>query len=65
MRSRYLLDSCVVQVDPRLNIELEYLAYPENLTEKFSLEVDSSEDGLVIAGMTIQYITTQQNTTKF
>jgi len=49
-RDRFLLDSCLIRVDPQLSISIEHLRYPENLVAQLGLEVDFSEDGMVIAG---------------
>jgi hypothetical protein len=50
LRDRFMLDSCLIRVDPQLSITIEHLRHPENLVAQLSLEVDFSEDGLVIAG---------------
>lgn len=45
------MDSCLIRVDPQLSLSVEHLRYPENLVSQLALDVDFSEDGLVIAGM--------------
>ena len=50
LRDRFQLDSCLIRVEPQLSLSLEHLRYPENLVAQLGLDVDFSEDGLVIAG---------------
>jgi len=50
LRDRFRLDSCLIRVDPQLSLSIEHLRYPENLIGQLGLDVDFSEDGLVIAG---------------
>jgi len=50
LRDRFQLDSCLIRVDPQLSLSIEHLRYPENLVAQLGLDVDFSEDGLVIAG---------------
>lgn len=49
-RDTYLLDSCLIRVNPQLNLDVEHFRYPENLLTQLRMEADISEDGLVIAG---------------
>jgi hypothetical protein len=51
LRDRFQLDSCLIRVDPQLSLSVEHLRYPENLVAQLALDVDFSEDGLVIAGL--------------
>jgi len=50
MNDKYRLDSCLILVAPPMNLHVEHLKYPENLVKMLGLQVDISEDGLVIAG---------------
>lgn len=47
---RYLLDLCLIRVNPQLNLDVEHIRYPENLLRQLRMEADISEDGVVIAG---------------
>lgn len=47
---RYLLDSCLIRVNPPLNLDVEHIRYPENLLRQLRMEADVSEEGLVITG---------------
>ena len=51
VRDRFQLDSCLIRVDPQLAVAFEHIRHPQNLISELGLDVDFSEDGLVIAGM--------------
>jgi hypothetical protein len=40
----------LIHIEPQLNLDVEHLRYPENLVKQLGLQVDISEDGLVVAG---------------
>lgn len=50
LRDRLQLDSCLIRVEPQLALAFEHIRPPHNLISHLGLDVDFSEDGLVIAG---------------
>jgi len=53
LRDGFQLDSCLIRVDPPLVVAFEHIRHPRNLINELGLDVDFSEDGMVIAGMSI------------
>jgi len=58
VRDRFQLDSCLIRVDPQLAVAFEHIRHPQNLISQLGLDVDFSEDGLVIAGTQLSLLRT-------
>jgi hypothetical protein len=48
--NKYKLDSCMVKVEPPLNLDVEQLDYPSNAVAMVMIEASVNEDGLVLTG---------------